>query len=138
MTQSLRPLKILYVCSARDLGGGERHLRDLAHALHKRGHDIFVALIPNSPLLHELSDLPTDNLIQLPLRSVAAVSSTPKLVRFMKNHQIDIIHAHMGRDYPLAAFVARSAGKDLIVTRHVLFQLKRAHRFTLSNVSRVI
>lgn len=49
------------------------------------------------------------------------------------------MHAHMARDYPLAAFAVRSnPGSRLIVTRHVLFSLNRMHRFTLSKASRVI
>src|SRR2546422_8870786 len=31
-------MHILQICSAREIGGGERHLADLANALTQRGH----------------------------------------------------------------------------------------------------
>jgi glycosyltransferase involved in cell wall biosynthesis len=53
--------------------------------------------------------------------------------------KIEIVHAHMARDYPLAAYaVRRNTGARLIVTRHVLFPLNRLHKVTLAHVSRVI
>ena len=50
-------LRILQISSAQSLGGGERHLADLANGLARRGHDVYVALRPNSPLIQELAGL---------------------------------------------------------------------------------
>jgi glycosyltransferase involved in cell wall biosynthesis len=45
----------------------------------------------------------------------------------------------MARDYPLAAYAARTnAASRLIITRHVLFPLTRLHRITLSRAARII
>ena len=45
----------------------------------------------------------------------------------------------MARDYPLAAYAARTnAASSLIITRHVLFPLSRLHRITLSRAARII
>jgi glycosyltransferase involved in cell wall biosynthesis len=45
----------------------------------------------------------------------------------------------MARDYPLAALAMRRNHKArLIITRHVLFPMKRIHALTLSGVARVI
>lgn len=131
-------MKILQVCSARQLGGGEKHLADLANALARRGHDVFAALSPYSPLLAELPAVPKQNLVELRLRNSMNVASALKLARFAREHQIEIIHAHIARDYPLAAFVSRRAGARLVLTRHVLFPMSGIHRLTLRHTARVI
>jgi glycosyltransferase involved in cell wall biosynthesis len=131
-------MKILQICSARDLGGGERHLADLANGLARRGHDVYAAVIPSSPLLAELSFVPEQNFTELPMRNSLSVASGVKLARFIRKHKIEIVHAHMARDYPLAAWAARRAGAKLVLTRHVLFPLSRIHRLTLRHTARVI
>ena len=132
-------MKILQICSARTLGGGERHLADLASGLARRGHDVYAALVPASPLQSELSGLPAENIIELPLRNSLDVASALKLGQFVRQNQIEIIHAHLARDYPLAVFGARRAdGARVVLTRHVLFPLSRIHRVLLRRVERVI
>ena len=57
----------------------------------------------------------------------------------MRRNKIQIVHAHMARDYPLAAYAARkNPDSRLIITRHVLFPLSRLHRITLSRAARII
>jgi glycosyltransferase involved in cell wall biosynthesis len=131
-------MKILQICSAREMGGGEKHLADLANGLMKRGHDVFAALVPGSPLRAELSSVPEQNIVELPMRNSLNVASALKLARFVRRDEIQIVHAHVARDYPLAALVARRAGARLVITRHVLFPLKRIHKLTLRQTSRVI
>ncbi len=132
-------MRILQICSARTLGGGERHLADLANGLARRGHEVYAALVPNSALQNELAELPAENIIELPLRNSLDVASALKLAQLVRRHQIEIVHAHLARDYPLAAFAARRAsGAWLILTRHVLFPLSRVHRVLLRRVARVI
>jgi glycosyltransferase involved in cell wall biosynthesis len=131
-------MKILQICSARELGGGEKHLADLANGLARRGHDVFAALIPASPLRAELSSVPSQNILELAMRNSLNVRSILKLARLVRRNEIDIVHAHIARDYPLAASVARRAGARLVLTRHVLFPLNRIHKFTLRRTSRVI
>ena len=132
-------MRILQICSARTLGGGERHLADLANGLTRRGHEVYAALVPASPLQSELSELPAENIIELPLRNSLDVASALKLAQFIRRNQIEIVHAHLARDYPLAALAARRAGgARLILTRHVLFPLSRIHKMVLRRAERVI
>jgi glycosyltransferase involved in cell wall biosynthesis len=131
-------MKILQICSARELGGGEKHLADLTNGLAARGHEVFAAVIPASPLKIELHSVPGSRVIELPLRNSLNVASALKLARFVRQNQIDIVHAHVARDYPLAAAVAKRAGAPLVLTRHVLFPLSRIHKLTLRRTSRVI
>ena len=46
-------MRVLQICSAREIGGGDKHLADLANALARRGHEVFAALSPGSPLTTE-------------------------------------------------------------------------------------
>lgn len=131
-------MRILHVSSAQAFGGGERYLVDLANALEKRGHDVYVATRRRSPLISELT-LPQENMFELPLRNALDAKSAGGLAKLIRSREIEIVHAHMARDYPIAAYAARrNAGAKLIVTRHVLFPLNRLHKLTLGRVSRVI
>jgi glycosyltransferase involved in cell wall biosynthesis len=132
-------LRILHISSAQAFGGGERYLADLANALATRGHDVFVVMRPDSPLISELTSLPPQNMIHLPLRNALDAKSAGRLAVIVGRQKIQLIHAHMGRDYPLAAYAGRrNPDVQLVVTRHVLFPLSRLHRITLSRVARVL
>ena len=132
-------MRILQISSAESLGGGERHLADLANGLVERGHEVFVALRHNSALNNELGKVAKENITMLPLRNSLDVNSARLLATMVHENDIQIIHAHMARDYPLAAYaVRRNPVARLILTRHVLFPLNRLHRITLSGASRII
>jgi glycosyltransferase involved in cell wall biosynthesis len=128
-------LRVLQISSARSFGGGEKHLVDLTKSLIERGHDVFVAVRPRSPLIERLDGV---NIFTVPLRNSFDILSASQLKRIICEHEIEIVHAHLGRDCPLASFAVRNTNAKLIITRHVLFPLSRLHRFALSNVSRVV
>ena len=134
----IRRLKILQISSASSFGGGERYVADLTNSLTARGHDVYVAVRPNSPLPRHLQ-LPAERVLTLPLRNALDVPSAYELERFVRRQRIDVVHAHMARDYSLASYAARrNRGTKFIATRHVLFQLNRLHRHTLARATRVI
>src|SRR5256714_4523409 len=132
-------MRILQVGSAGAFGGGERPLADLARGLATRGHEVFAALAHDSPLRDELDALPPRNVHTMALRNALDIGSALKLARVALEEKVDVIHAHVARDYTLASLAARCAtDARLVITRHVLFPLSRLHRRALSNVSRVI
>jgi glycosyltransferase involved in cell wall biosynthesis len=132
-------LRILHISSARTLGGGERHLADLANALARRGHEVYAALRPRSPLREELTELAQENILAVSLRNALDIRSARSLARFVRAHRIEVVHAHVARDYPLAAMAAwRNRRAKLVVTRHVLFRLSRLHALTLARAARVV
>src|SRR2546421_954728 len=131
-------MRILQICSAREIGGGERHLADLANSLARRGHEVFAALSDASPVRADLRALPTEKIIELPMRNSLNLASAVNLSRFVREHQIDIVHAHVARDYPLAALATGRSRAQLVLTRHVLFPLNRIHKLTLRRTARVI
>ena len=114
-------------------------MADLSNELVRRGHDVYAVLRPRSPLFARLNELDQEWISTLPLRNALDVTSANKLARFVKQHQVEIIHAHMARDYSLAAYAARrNPSAKLILTRHVLFRLNRWHRRLLARAARVI
>ena len=75
----------------------------------------------------------------LRLRNALDVPSAQELASLVRTHQIEVVHAHMARDYSLAAYAARrNRHTKFIVTRHVLFPLNRLHRHTLARATRLI
>lgn len=131
-------MKILQISSAASFGGGERYVADLANSLRARGHDVYAVLRPQSPLIGHLK-LERERIKTLPLRNALDVPSAHELARFAARHRVEIVHAHMARDYSLAAYAARrNRQAKFIVTRHVLFQMNRLHRHTLARAHRVI
>lgn len=131
-------MRILQICSAREIGGGERYLANLSNELAKRGHDIFVALAPDAPLKDELFAVSPENILFSRMRNALDFSSAFELADFIRRHEIQIVHAHLARDYPLAAMAARKTKINLMLTRHVLFPLNRLQKRILKNVAAVI
>ncbi len=131
-------MRILQISSAASFGGGERYVADLTNSLVARGHELYAVLRPKSPLISQMK-LERERIKTLPLRNSLDVSSAHELARFVAQHRIEVIHAHMARDYSLAAYAARrNRQAKFIVTRHVLFQMNRLHRHTLARAHRVI
>lgn len=133
-------MRILQVSSARAFGGGERHLADLAGSLAARGHEVCAALARDSPLRATLASLlGQGNVYEVPMRNALDPRGALGLARLARERRVDVVHAHVARDYTLASYAARRGrGARLVITRHVLFPLSRVHRRVLSNVSRVI
>jgi glycosyltransferase involved in cell wall biosynthesis len=135
-------MRILQVSSARAFGGGERHLVDLSRSLAERGHEVYAAVEPESPLrVPLLGALPLNNVFELSLRNLHDARGAGKLARFAHANRIEIIHAHVARDYAPASWAsARRArpGPRLVITRHVLFHLSYLNRLVLKNASRMI
>lgn len=132
-------MRILQVSSARTYGGGERHVVDLCRGLHQRGHDVFAALRPTSTWVDRLDFLPDENKLLVSIRNSFGVLSAMRIGEFARDNNIDIVHAHVARDY-IPASIACLAAKTarFILTRHVLFPMKPFNRFALKNLSMAI
>lgn len=132
-------MRILHVSSARTFGGGERHLFDLSRGLVDRGHEVFIALRPTNEWQDRFDFLPENNFLHVSLRNSFGVLSAQKIAEFIDENKIEIVHAHLGRDYipsSLACRIAKNA--KFVLTRHVLFPMKPFYRFALGNLSRAI
>ena len=127
-------MRILQVSSAKTYGGGERHLVDLSRSLQEKGHEIFVALRPTNEWQGRLDFIPPENFLHVSIRNSFGMFSAKRISRFLIKNKIDIIHAHVARDY-LAASIAGRIAQDtkIVLTRHVLFSMKPFHRLALRN-----
>lgn len=132
-------MRILQISSARSFGGGEQHLVDLTNGLADRGHDIFIALSHESPIGDRIPSVTPEQIFSLRLRNAFDLKSAFQLSRIVREHQIEIVHAHMARDYPLGVLAVRkNTQARLVLTRHVLFPLGKLHSVTAGKVARVI
>jgi glycosyltransferase involved in cell wall biosynthesis len=132
-------MRILQVSSARVFGGGERHLVDLCRELTKRGHEVFVALRPTNLWQNRLDFLPAGNIFHVSIRNSFGVLSAMRVADFIRENKIEIVHAHVARDY-IPASIACLAAKPakFVLTRHVMLPLKPFNRFALKNLSKAI
>jgi len=111
-------MKILQVCSAESLGGGERHVMDLTASLIERGHELHLAVRPGSPLIEEMDGLPVV-WHEMSLRNAMDVISAGMLASVIREHGIDVMHAHVARDYACCGIAARMARPvRFFITRH--------------------
>lgn len=132
-------MRVLHISSARTFGGGERHFVDLTRELAARGNEVFVALRPTNEWQDRLSFLPPDRFFHVSIRNSFGMFSAKRIARFVAAHNIELIHAHVARDYVAASVAARSAGNvRLVLTRHVLFPMKAFHKYALRNVDAAI
>lgn len=132
-------MRILQISSARTYGGGERHLADLARSMHERGHKVFAALRPTNEWRKYLEFLPEANVLTVSIRNSVGIFSASRIAKFVRDNEIEIIHAHIARDY-IPASIASALAKNakFVLTRHVVLPLKPFNRYALKNVERVI
>ena len=133
-------MKILQVCSASEMGGGEVHVADLVRGLVSRGHAVYLAVRPDSPLRGPLAGVIV-SWHEMPLRNSLDLQSARAIAELVDTHGIDIVHAHIGRDYLVSALACRQTnGAKLVLTRHHYLPLKRnaLYRWMLREVAAVI
>lgn len=110
-------MRILQICSADALGGGEVHVIQLVEELRRRGHSVEIAGRRNGPLSldHELA---FSNSLDVP--------TAIRLRQIIRDRAFDIVHAHVARDYPLAAgaLIGLRVPK-LVVTRQLIHRVAR-------------
>lgn len=110
-------MKILQLCSADTIGGGEHHVMDLTRGMLERGHELHLAVRPESPLQSELADVPV-HWHEVKLRNAADIFSIKRLRNLIIEHNIEVVHAHVARDYPLTGLATKNLPVRFFITRH--------------------
>lgn len=103
------------------------------------GHEVFVVIRPTCEWQERLEFLPKENILFASIRNSFGIFSAKKIAGFAQQNKIDIIHAHLARDYFPASLVCRlSKIRGFVLTRHVLFPMQAYYRFALKNLSAAI
>ncbi|MBL8208524.1 MAG: glycosyltransferase family 4 protein [Blastocatellia bacterium] len=124
-------MKILQVCSAEGIGGGEQHVIDLTRGLLQRGHELHLAVRPNSPLQMEFGDAPI-HWHEVKLRNALDVFSAKRLSKLITEHKIEVVHAHLARDYPVTGLATKNLSVRFFLTRHHFNPIKSSSLYEAS------
>ena len=110
-------MRILHVVLSLELGGQERLIADLSHALKARGHDVHVlSLTPGGSMRAELGGI---DVIDIPKRDGLDLSLPLRLAPVLRQLQVDVAHTHNPIPLIYAAPVARLARVRRVVhTKH--------------------
>jgi glycosyltransferase involved in cell wall biosynthesis len=120
------------------MGGGERHVVDLSRGLVERGHEVFAGAAGGAAIRKELPFIPEERLAEFRFNGPMDVTTARAISKLVGERRIDIIHAHVARDYPVAALAARLSRAPFVITRHVLFPMSKLHRILLRGARFVI
>lgn len=135
----LTVLRILQINSARSIGGGERHFVDLAAELDRRGHTVFVAVAPRSPIMDLLPASFRPRIFQVRMRNALDVRSVLALRGIVRECEVEIVHAHLARDYSLAAgCLINDSHTRLIITRHLLFPVGKFQKVIFRRINHAV
>jgi glycosyltransferase involved in cell wall biosynthesis len=112
--------KTLLLTDADVFAGTERHMLDLAEALHSADVPVHIACPTPSPLAQrsELQGIPV---VSVPKRGFIDFAAAKQMASLLRAGEIDIIHAHNGRTHLAAAMAIAKAGRGTCVaTQHFL------------------
>jgi glycosyltransferase involved in cell wall biosynthesis len=109
--------------------GAAIQLRELTQGLKRRGHEVVVATRPSEVWATKMREAGIPH-YALPMKSEVDLGSVRKLVRILKTHRIQIVHAQKGK----ARTLAMMAG---LVTRIPVLILNRGVSFPLDPFNRL-
>jgi glycosyltransferase involved in cell wall biosynthesis len=124
------PLRILQLYPKSDyFTGAAVQLLELARGLKDRGHHVVVATRPGEGWVEKCADAGLAY-EAVPMRSEVDVKSVPPLVRLLRKHRIQVVHAQKGK----ARTLAMMAG---LFTRIPVLVLNRGVSFPIDSFSRL-
>ncbi len=96
---------------------------DLMRVLLARGHELHCAIRPASPLPTQLGELPIQ-WHEVKLRNAVDWFSIRRLRKIIAENQIEVVHAHLARDYPIVGMATKASPARFFLTRHHFNPLK--------------
>jgi glycosyltransferase involved in cell wall biosynthesis len=83
--------------------------------------------------------LPAEKILHVSVRNSFGIFSALKIADFLRENEIEIVHAHVARDYvPASIACLTSTRARFVLTRHMLSPLKPFNKYALKNLSRAI
>ena len=137
---SMTPLRILQLNSIFNGGGTDNQTLELSAGLRESGNDVTLAVPQGSrwePLARQLAGVRVRSFAP---KSPLKLAMVLALIRLIRDHRVQILHAHQGRDYWPAIAAARLAnrGTRVVVTRHLMTRPRGVSRALLLRMSDVI
>ena len=124
-------MKILLVTTHLEIGGIARYVTNLAKILKRRGHTVFVA--SSGGRLEEILTEERIKHIHLDIRTKSELS--PKIMRsfsrlkpFLKNEEVDLVHAHTRVTQVLSELISRRCKIPYVTTCHGFFKRRIGRR----------
>ena len=110
-------MNILQLVSSSRTSGAEKHVLVLSERLRQRGHQVTAVCPPKDWLPEQLraAGIPT---LEMDMRGLRACAAPMNLTRFLREHKIDLIHAHLTRATYFGLLAGRLAHLPLISSIH--------------------
>lgn len=115
---STKKWRVLQVVSSSATSGAEKHLVILSRTLQKQGHHVVTVCPPHNWLPEELRSAGIHTL-SMPMRGIGGVATLLRLVRIVREQQIDIIHTHLTRATYYGLLLGLLTRKPVVSTVHV-------------------
>jgi glycosyltransferase involved in cell wall biosynthesis len=140
-----RPLRLLLVVDSLEVGGAERHVVDLAMALHRKGHEVEVACSVSGGLSEplEAAGVPVWPLTRRLVKRRVSVAYARGIRRLLRERRFDLVHAHIFASAVAAAIATLGKEAPLVITEHTeaswqTWRTRRVSRWAHRRAKRVI
>jgi glycosyltransferase involved in cell wall biosynthesis len=118
-------MKILHVDEQMGWRGGEQQASWLVEELASRGYEVAIAGRPNSAILADDHGGAPVEKFAVPMRSEGDVFSMRQLGKIVREHNVDVLHAHSSHAHTFACMGKRFAGcGKAVVSRRIDYQPK--------------
>jgi glycosyltransferase involved in cell wall biosynthesis len=126
----MRPLRLLHLVSNPWWTGSAAPALELAAALRARGHDVRFGCVRGDALegkAREAGLAPVDGLgLERTARPWALARDVRALRRLVREHRIEVVHAHLTHDHWLAALAVAGSPARLVRTVHLRRAVRRS------------
>ena len=140
-----RPPRLLLVVDSLEVGGAERHVVDLASALHRKGYEVEVACSIADGLSKPLEEagVPVRPLARRLVKRRVSLAYARGIRKLLREGRFDLVHAHIYASAVAAAIATRGTGLPLVVTEHTEASwqnrwARRCSRWTYRRARRII
>lgn len=115
--QNNRKIRILECIRQGQIGGGESHLLSLVENLDKEKFDPVVLSFTNGPMIDALTEMKVSNHV-IHTEKPFDFSKWKQVKQFIRQQDIDLVHAHGTRANSNILWAARSLGIPVVYTVH--------------------
>ena len=105
-------------------GGCERWVVQVGKCLHERGHNIVISSLPGSETEKNAQNAGLD-IFPIKINMDVAFWKIPRLMRYFKKHQIDVVVCVQNRDVKVGALAAKLAKVPVVLVRNGLDVIKQ-------------